>query len=223
MDETLSNWRRTHQHALQLPTPTPIQRNEQNSIYAIILFFALCFFPQFQVEMLYQRYFLRMNQSNTTHILSLLLVLILSLAAVHIIFIPIDDPQITASGNHSANHLHRNNFTEEDYIRNNDSTLFDADFNRNNKKHRNDIPADGQARSDRNALDGITSNHNGTQSNDEIPMENNNPSDLIANRQLKGHYGNANKRKKRYAIPANGNNEAVPMPDDDNNRIFFRK
>lgn len=40
--------------------------------------------------MLYQRYFLRMNQSNTTHILSLLLALVLSLAAVHIFFIPID-------------------------------------------------------------------------------------------------------------------------------------
>lgn len=43
-----------------------------------------------QVEMLYQRYFLRMNQSNTTHILSLLLVLVLSLAAVHIILIPME-------------------------------------------------------------------------------------------------------------------------------------
>lgn len=40
--------------------------------------------------MLYQRYFLRMNQSNTTHILSLLLVLVLSLAAVHIILIPME-------------------------------------------------------------------------------------------------------------------------------------
>lgn len=40
--------------------------------------------------MLYQRYFLRMNQSNTTHILSLLLALVLSLAAVHIILIPMD-------------------------------------------------------------------------------------------------------------------------------------
>lgn len=40
--------------------------------------------------MLYQRYFLRMNQSNTTHILSLLLALVLSLAAVHIILIPIE-------------------------------------------------------------------------------------------------------------------------------------
>lgn len=43
-----------------------------------------------QVEMLYQRYFLRMNQSNTTHILSLLLALVLSLAAVHIILIPME-------------------------------------------------------------------------------------------------------------------------------------
>lgn len=40
--------------------------------------------------MLYQRYFLRMNQSNTTHILSLLLALIISLAVVHIIFIPLN-------------------------------------------------------------------------------------------------------------------------------------
>lgn len=40
--------------------------------------------------MLYQRYFLRMNQSNTTHILSLLLALVLSLAAVHIILIPME-------------------------------------------------------------------------------------------------------------------------------------
>lgn len=44
----------------------------------------------FKVEMLYQRYFLRMNQSNTTHILSLLLALVLSLAAVHIILIPME-------------------------------------------------------------------------------------------------------------------------------------
>lgn len=46
-------------------------------------------FPHFiivQVEMLYQRYFLRMNQSNTTHILSLLLALVLSLSLVHITF-----------------------------------------------------------------------------------------------------------------------------------------
>lgn len=40
--------------------------------------------------MLYQRYFLRMNQSNTTHILSLLLALVLSLAVLHVLFIPID-------------------------------------------------------------------------------------------------------------------------------------
>jgi len=39
-----------------------------------------------QVEMLYQRYFLRMNQSNTTHILALLLVLILALSCTHLVF-----------------------------------------------------------------------------------------------------------------------------------------
>lgn len=36
--------------------------------------------------MLYQRYFLRMNQSNTAHIVSLLLGLVICLATVHIIF-----------------------------------------------------------------------------------------------------------------------------------------
>lgn len=36
--------------------------------------------------MLYQRYFLRMNQSNTTHILVLLLALILALSSAHIVF-----------------------------------------------------------------------------------------------------------------------------------------
>ncbi|XP_002135395.3 adenylate cyclase type 5 [Drosophila pseudoobscura] len=43
-------------------------------------------FKNLQVEMLYQRYFLRMNQSNTTHILALLLVLILALSGTHIVF-----------------------------------------------------------------------------------------------------------------------------------------
>ncbi|XP_055844529.1 adenylate cyclase type 6 [Episyrphus balteatus] len=42
-------------------------------------------FKNLQVEMLYQRYFLRMNQSNTTHTLGLLLMLILTLIAVHIV------------------------------------------------------------------------------------------------------------------------------------------
>lgn len=39
-----------------------------------------------QVEMLYQRYFLRMNQSNTTHILALLLALIVALSSAQIVF-----------------------------------------------------------------------------------------------------------------------------------------
>uniref|UniRef100_A0A1I8N6E6 adenylate cyclase n=1 Tax=Musca domestica TaxID=7370 RepID=A0A1I8N6E6_MUSDO len=39
-----------------------------------------------QVEMLYQRYFLRMNQSSTTHILVLLLALVLALSSAHIVF-----------------------------------------------------------------------------------------------------------------------------------------
>lgn len=43
-------------------------------------------FKNLQVEMLYQRYFLRMNQNNTTHIVSLLLALVLLLGGIHIIF-----------------------------------------------------------------------------------------------------------------------------------------
>lgn len=43
-----------------------------------------------------------MNQSNTTHILSLLLALVISLAAIHIVFIPLD------SSNFSYYTIHRN-------------------------------------------------------------------------------------------------------------------
>ncbi|XP_023178612.2 adenylate cyclase type 6 isoform X2 [Drosophila hydei] len=43
-------------------------------------------FKNLQVEMLYQRYFLRMNQSNTTHILGLLLTLILALSCTQLVY-----------------------------------------------------------------------------------------------------------------------------------------
>ncbi|XP_055695668.1 adenylate cyclase type 6 isoform X2 [Lutzomyia longipalpis] len=43
-------------------------------------------FKNLQVEMLYQRYFLRMNQSNTTHIVALLLALVLILSIIYIFF-----------------------------------------------------------------------------------------------------------------------------------------
>lgn len=51
--------------------------------------------------MLYQRYFLRMNQSNTTHLISLLLVLVISLAAVHLTFILL----------YSSNYIHQQKTT----------------------------------------------------------------------------------------------------------------
>ena len=59
--------------------------------------------------MLYQRYFLRMNQSNTTHILSLLLALVLSLAAVQIILIPME----SATSQTHRNTLQRNRYNDE--------------------------------------------------------------------------------------------------------------
>uniref|UniRef100_A0A182J7I6 Uncharacterized protein n=1 Tax=Anopheles atroparvus TaxID=41427 RepID=A0A182J7I6_ANOAO len=43
-------------------------------------------FKNVQVEMLYQRYFLRMNQSNAVHIVWLLLGLIFILALIHLVF-----------------------------------------------------------------------------------------------------------------------------------------
>lgn len=50
--------------------------------------------------MLYQRYFLRMNQSSTTHILSLLLALMLSLAVVRIVLIPTDVENVPLKNAH---------------------------------------------------------------------------------------------------------------------------
>lgn len=85
-----------------------------------------CFTPPLQVEMLYQRYFLRMNQSNTTHILSLLLALVVSLAAIHIIFMPLD------SSNFSYYTVHRNESIEinaTDTHRYNQSFLLDDQMN----------------------------------------------------------------------------------------------
>lgn len=55
--------------------------------------------------MLYQRYFLRMNQRSTTHTLGLLLALVVSLAAVHIILIPMESPIMSTK----AIHRHRYN------------------------------------------------------------------------------------------------------------------
>lgn len=67
--------------------------------------------------MLYQRYFLRMNQSNTTHILSLLLALVLSLAAVQIILIPMES-------NQSHRTLQRNRYN--DTVNSNGSNISSA-------------------------------------------------------------------------------------------------
>ncbi|GAB0092923.1 Adenylate cyclase [Sergentomyia squamirostris] len=60
-------------------------------------------FKNLQVEMLYQRYFLRMNQSNTTHIVSLLLALVLILSVIHILFAFTPGGFMSESGNTSVN------------------------------------------------------------------------------------------------------------------------
>lgn len=67
-----------------------------------------------------------MNQSNTTHILSLLLALVVSLAAIHIIFMPLD------SSNFSYKTIHRNEsieFNATDTHHYNQSFLLDDQLN----------------------------------------------------------------------------------------------
>lgn len=81
--------------------------------------------------MLYQRYFLRMNQSNTTHILSLLLALVLSLAAVQIILIPME----STSQLHRT--LQRNRYN--DTVNSNGSNISPA-LNRSNNNIANYTP-----------------------------------------------------------------------------------
>lgn len=96
---------------------------------------ALFSLPALQVEMLYQRYFLRMNQSNTTHILSLLLALVISLAAIHIIFIPLDSSKFSYYSIHrnesigiNATDTHNQSFLLDDQM--NDTFII-------SKNHRN--------------------------------------------------------------------------------------
>lgn len=72
--------------------------------------------------MLYQRYFLRMNQSNTTHILSLLLALVLSLTAVQIILIPME----STGQRHETLQRYRYN----DMMNINDTDISSTTFNR---------------------------------------------------------------------------------------------
>lgn len=97
----------------------------------------LFFYRKLQVEMLYQRYFLRMNQSNTTHILSLLLALVLSLAAVHIILIPME------STSHSNKMLQRNRYN--DTVNSNGSHNISATaFNRSDSIDNNTPTANSQ-------------------------------------------------------------------------------
>ncbi|XP_017861187.1 PREDICTED: uncharacterized protein LOC108612728 isoform X3 [Drosophila arizonae] len=62
-------------------------------------------FKNLQVEMLYQRYFLRMNQSNTTHILGLLLTLILALSCTQLVYTTMQLRRSLATPNHPATGL----------------------------------------------------------------------------------------------------------------------
>ncbi|XP_017956108.1 uncharacterized protein LOC108651148 [Drosophila navojoa] len=62
-------------------------------------------FKNLQVEMLYQRYFLRMNQSNTTHILGLLLALILALSCTQLVYTTLQLRRSLAAPHQSATGL----------------------------------------------------------------------------------------------------------------------
>lgn len=85
--------------------------------------------------MLYQRYFLRMNQSSTTHILSLLLALMLSLAVVRIVLIPTDvenAPLKNSHRNRNNNNNSSNRSVNNADTNHNISTKFSFDTNTNN-------------------------------------------------------------------------------------------
>lgn len=71
--------------------------------------------------MLYQRYFLRMNQSNTTHILVLLLALMLTVASVQIAFVSLQIRQGSTATSTDAPAIEQNlsgNFTKVKTISN---------------------------------------------------------------------------------------------------------
>lgn len=80
--------------------------------------------------MLYQRYFLRMNQQNITNVLSILLAMVLSLAVVNIVFLQIDD----RNGVGSDKMLFANNSI---IILPNRTTYIELE-NRNSHRHAND-------------------------------------------------------------------------------------
>lgn len=74
-------------------------------------------FKNIQIEMLYQRYLLRMNQNNATHIVWLLFALILVLAIIHIKFLfhrwdnDVDCSNSSTILNNAANLTFESNFT----------------------------------------------------------------------------------------------------------------
>lgn len=139
--------------------------------------------------MLYQRYFLRMNQSNTTHILSLLLALVLSLAVLHVLFIPIDGgiklPPVATEHPITQNHssiIFQNNasqpFATKKGLMNN-NTRHDAKLNIHNRTKE-------------------MINHS------YYSIENDRRSSLISNSHLKNYSGRGAKRRKRQAADGEG-------------------
>lgn len=122
--------------------------------------------------MLYQRYFLRMNQSNTTHILSLLLALVISLAAIHIVFMPLD------SSNFSYNTIHRNDsigINATDTHQYNKSFLLDDQMNdtsiipTGHAKHRNSTITTGNS---------YNTSYTGNKISDNVPISSHLNTDL---------------------------------------------
>lgn len=138
-----------------------------------------------QVEMLYQRYFLRMNQSNTTHILSLLLALVLCLAVLHVLFIPVDggiklpllpiDHSINMLGQNHSSIIFQNNGSESITTKKGlwNNTRYDAKLNIHNRTN-----------------EMINHSYYMTTENDQH-------TGLISNSHLKNYSGRGAKRRKR--------------------------
>lgn len=159
------------------------------------------FFNHFQVEMLYQRYFLRMNQSNTTHILSLLLALVLTLVAVHIFFIPIDGGiRMTSSSSLS------NATPTKSAVYQNRSSIISQNDTFNVAAARKEWKNQGEQQ---NADETEANNSNNidiynrtkemvNHSYYGIANNNNNQNSLLSNLHLKYDLGRGMKRKKRF-------------------------
>lgn len=146
--------------------------------------------------MLYQRYFLRMNQSNTTHILSLLLALVLSLTAVHILFIPMEGgPKSPPHTRHQRNGSAGPNHSSI-IFQNNGSSSFNLTSRNGSQGAGSDAEVDIYNRT----KEMINHSYYG--------IENSTSDSLPSNLHLMNYSGRGTKRRKRHLMDDNGRRQS---------------